>query len=161
MTLLLALILIAMAFSTVVFFGAPYLPTMRRQSEAALDLLDLKSGQTLIELGSGDGRVLKLAAKRGINAVGYELNPLLALFSAIYTWKYRRKVRIIWGNYFAKKWPEADGVFVFSIKKYMKKLDKKISQYPYRPLKVASFAFKIPGKKYEAEKAGVFLYLYK
>lgn len=64
-------------FGFVILFGAPYLPTLKPQIKIALDMLDLQPGQTLIEIGSGDGRVLKAAAERGWNAVGYELNPVL------------------------------------------------------------------------------------
>jgi hypothetical protein len=152
---------VALVFVLVVFIGAPYLPTLNRQSKVALELLDLKPGETLIELGSGDGRMLKAAAQKGLHAVGYEINPFLILISWLYTWKYRTRVRIIWGNYWSRPWPKADGVYVFLISNFMKKLDKKLVQYPHKPLKVASFAFKIPGKKPRAEKDGVLLYIYK
>src|SRR5690554_3061153 len=102
------LIVLALVFGLVVFFGAPYLPTLKSQKETALDMLDLKPGQTLLELGSGDGRVARSAAKRGVKVVGYELNPFLVILSRIVTWKYRKKVKIIWGNYWRHKWPEAD-----------------------------------------------------
>ena len=39
-----------------VLFGPPYLPTLAPNLKTALDLLDLKSGQTVLDLGSGDGR---------------------------------------------------------------------------------------------------------
>jgi len=39
-------------------------------------------------------------------------------------------------------------------------LHKKITQYQYRPIKVASFAFEIPNKKPSRVKNGVFLYNY-
>ena len=55
---------VILIFGFVVFFGAPYLPTFNKVQNTALDLLDLKPGQTLIELGSGDGRVMREAAKR-------------------------------------------------------------------------------------------------
>lgn len=150
--------LVALTFGAVVFFGAPYLPTFKRQSETALDLLDLQPGQTLLELGSGDGRVLRAAAQRGLNVVGYELNPLLVVVSRAITWRYRRRVRIIWGNYWAKSWPKADGIFVFLITRYMKKLDKKVSQYPHKPVRLVSFAFKLPNKAAVREKDGMYLY---
>jgi hypothetical protein len=76
------LLLVILAFQFVVLFlGAPYVPTLPKQREAALDLLKLKPGQTLIDLGCGDGAMLIAAAKRGINSVGYEINPLLALIA--------------------------------------------------------------------------------
>jgi hypothetical protein len=153
--------LIILAFGFVVLFGAPYLPTFSKQTETALDLLALKPGQMLLELGSGDGRVLVAAAKRGINVVGYELNPVLALYSWLRTRKYRDRVHVVWGNYWAKDWPLTDGVFVFLLDKYMKKLDTNIVQkYPGRKIKLVSFAFKIPSKKVSKSKHGLYLYTY-
>ncbi len=154
------LIIIVLLFGVVVFFGAPYLPTRKQQTGAALDLLDLKPGQTLLELGCGDGRVLKAAAQRGIQCVGYELNPILAVIAWLATLRHRKLVRVRWGDYWHATWPPADGIYVFLLDKYMPKLDKKIHSLG-RPIKLASFAFKIPGKKPLRQKAGVFVYEYK
>lgn len=152
-------VVLILCFGLVVFFGAPYLPTLKHQKDAAFELLSLKPGQTLVELGSGDGRVLKTAAERGIYAVGYELNPVLVLVSWLVTLKHRKKVKIIWGNYWLKNWMEADGIYVFLHTDYMEKLDKKISDTNKRT-KLVSVTFKIPGRKPVKEKAGVFLYQY-
>lgn len=148
-------------FAFVLMFGAPYLPTLSKQTETALELLDLKKGQTVLELGCGDGRVLLAAAKKGIHGVGYELNPLLAGVAWLVTWRYRKKVKIIWGNYWRATWPPADGIFVFLLDKYMKKLDKTIVQSPIKPIKLVSFAFKIPGRKPDKQVGGIYLYSYK
>ena len=151
---------IFMAFAFVVAFGAPFLPTLKPQVRSALDLLDLKPGQTLLELGSGDGRVLVAAAERGITAIGYELNPLLAIYSWLRTRRYNGKVRVVWGDFWNKKLPPTDGIFVFLLDPYMKKLDKKIVQEYGKPVKLVSFAFKIPSRKITTEKNGLYLYEY-
>lgn len=162
MTVLLILIVTILVFGFVVFFGAPYLPTTRKQINSALDLLDLKPGQVMLELGSGDGRVLNAAASRGWQVVGYELNPILVLVSRLNTWRYRKQIKIVWGDFWRSAWPKHDGVFVFLLDRYMKKLDKKIIQESIgHPRKVVSFAFKIPGKKPAKAKHGVYLYTYK
>lgn len=158
--IILFLLIFVGLFAFVLLFGAPYLPTQKAQAKAALDLLDLKPGQTLYELGCGDGRVLKRAAERGIHGVGYELNPLIALIARIHTWKYRKTVRIIWGNFWKADVGRADGVFVFLLDRFMEKLDKKMNQEVKKPTKVASFAFKIPNKKIIRTKDGIYLYQY-
>ena len=38
-------------------------------------------GLRLVDFGSGDGRLVKAAASRGMSAVGYELNPYLVCWS--------------------------------------------------------------------------------
>jgi SAM-dependent methyltransferase len=151
---------VVMLFGFVVFYGAPYLPTTRRQVEAALDLLDLKPGQTMLELGSGDGRVMLAAARRGWHVIGVELNPLLVVFSKLMTLRYRRHVRVVWGSFWRVRLPQADGIFVFLLDKYMNKLDKKITQEFSNPVKLVSFAFRIPDRRHVRENGGVYLYKY-
>lgn len=162
MTLTVVLILVlVLLFGFVAFFGAPYLPTFAKQTEAALDLLELKPGQTLLELGCGDGKVLIAAASRGLNVIGYELNPVLALISWLRTRKYGAQVKVIWGNYWRNEWPLTDGIFVFLLDKYMNKLDTNIVQkYPGHKVKLVSFAFEIPNKKPSKTADGLFLYTY-
>lgn len=155
------IVIVVLAFGFVVLFGPPYVPTRRRFSKTALDLLALQPGQTMLELGSGDGRILLAAAKRGWNVVGIELNPLLVLFSKIYTWRYRHQVHIIWGNYFKVKWPRAEAIFTFMLPRQMAELERRVAALPNKPVKLASFAFEIPGKKPTIKRNGVFLYVYK
>jgi hypothetical protein len=162
MPVLLAAVLVSiLLFGLVVFFGPPYLPTLRVQTETALDLLHLNPGQTLLELGSGDGRVMRAAAAQGLRVVGIELNPLLVLVSRIVTWRYRDKVRILWGSYWRVTWPDADGIFTFMIGRQMGMLDVRVEAWHTKPLHLASFAFAIPGKQLTKEKKGIFLYTYK
>lgn len=152
--------IVVLLFGFVLLFGAPYLPTQRRETQTALDMLELKPGQVLYELGCGDGRVLKQAAERGLRAVGYELNPILVVVARLHTWKHRKAVKIVWGNFWRADLNKADGVFVFLLDRFMQRLDKKIRQECKKPIKVVSYAFTIPGKKPIREKTGLFLYRY-
>ncbi len=161
MPLLAVLVVLLLLVAFTVFFGPPYLPVLRGNMQAAFELLELKPGQTMLELGSGDGRVLIAAAKQGIHVVGIELSPILVALSWLRTRRYRRYVKIIWGNYFTVQWPQADAVFAFMIQRHMAKLDKRIAGWHKRPVRLASVAFKVPGKPTAAEAYGVFLYRYK
>ena len=163
MDLLIAFIIIViLLFSFVIFRGAPYLPTLKKQIEEALDLLDLEPGQTLLELGSGDGRFLNAAAKRGLYSVGYELNPLLVIWTRLRYYKNRKFISVKWGDYWKTDWPDTDGMYVFLLQKYMKKLDTKVVQYANdKPYKVVSFGFTIPDRKPTKSQKGLSLYKYK
>jgi len=148
-------------FGFTVLFGAPFLPTLSNRTNDALDMLDLKPGELLLELGSGDGRLLKEAAKRGIKSIGYELNPLLVWYSRIRLWRYRKLAKVRMANYWQVDLPKAQGIYVFLLQPYMQKLDKKLSQSNIAPVKLVSFAFVIPNKKPAQEKQGMRLYIYK
>src|SRR3990167_4404984 len=141
-------VLLILAYGFVIPFGAPFLPTMKKDREAALDLLDLKPGQLFIDLGSGDGSLLMLAAQKGLRAEGYEINPFLWLYSWLRTRRYGRRVKVRLKSFWRADLNEADGVFVFLITKHMKRLAKLINlRSGGKPLKIVSHAFKIPGKK--------------
>ena len=57
---------------------APYIPSPLGMVHEALRLAVPRPGETLFDLGSGDGRVLVVAAKYyGLRAVGYEVDEAL------------------------------------------------------------------------------------
>ena len=114
----------------------------------------------MLELGSGDGRILRLAAQRGIRSIGYELNPILVICSLLVTWRYRHLVRVRWANYWHHKLPPTDAIYVFLLQSYMPKLNKKIEQECSKPVKLVSYAFKVPGKKPSRQKRGMYVYDY-
>jgi SAM-dependent methyltransferase len=152
-------ILLVLAYGWVLLFGAPYFPSLKPHMEAAFKLLDLKKGQVVYDLGCGDGRFLKEAARRGYKAVGYELNPFMFAYSWLTTRRYRKQVKVRFGDFWKADITQADAIFIFLLDKYMAKLDKKIKDSG-RHLKLASHAFKVPGKKAAAKEYGVFLYKY-
>jgi hypothetical protein len=163
MTLIIWIVVLGVLLATqfvVLFLGAPYVPTLHRQREQALDLLGLKAGQTLIDLGSGDGAMLKAAAERGLNVVGYEINPFLVLVSWLRTRRYGRKVKIVWGNFWKKKWPEAEGVFVFLTDRYMDQLDENMQSRFQRPVRLVTYGFQLHHRQPAAKKGACFLYQY-
>lgn len=147
-------------FAVVLLWGAPYLPTHKRQIGLSIEMLGLKKGDTLYELGCGDGRILIFAGRRGIKAVGYEMNPLLWIIAVIATWRYRKLVTVKFGNFWKADLKNADGVYVFLLDRFMSRLDKKLSQELRKGVKLASYTFQIPDKKPADVKEGIYLYQY-
>ncbi|XP_053326857.1 adenine nucleotide translocase lysine N-methyltransferase [Spea bombifrons] len=72
----------------------PYIPASTKQVANVMSLLKGRSGK-MVDLGSGDGRIVLEAARRGFGpAVGYELNPWLVRLSYFHAWRadYHRRV---------------------------------------------------------------------
>lgn len=54
----------------------PYVPTPQEVVERMLELAQVKKGDVVYDLGSGDGRIVVTAAKKyGVKAVGFEIDP--------------------------------------------------------------------------------------
>ena len=154
-------IALVLTYGAILAFGAPYFPTLKKDLPKALALLELKPGQVVYDLGCGDGRFLKIAAKNGLRAVGYELNPFVAAYAWLTTRRYGNRVKVRWGNFWHADLEPADGVFVFLITHYMQQLDDLIMSQPHRNLRVVSHGFKIPNRTPAAKSGAMFLYIYR
>jgi SAM-dependent methyltransferase len=54
----------------------PYVPTPQDVVERMLELAQVKKGDVVYDLGSGDGRIVITAAKKyGVKAIGFEIDP--------------------------------------------------------------------------------------
>ena len=158
--MLIVSLIIAIAFGIGAFLGAPYLPVLKSEHQALLDLCDLSPGETLLDLGSGDGRFLKAAAKRGYQAIGYEINPFLFIIALIVTWPERNLVTIHLGDYWQTQLPEAAAIYVFLIDRFMPKLDQKLKSEITTPTVVVSFIFAIPDCEPDLVTRNAFRYRY-
>ncbi|XP_069483418.1 ATP synthase subunit C lysine N-methyltransferase-like isoform X2 [Ambystoma mexicanum] len=58
----------------------PFLPSSQTQCENVTKLLKGRRGR-LVDLGSGDGRLVIAAASMGFHCTGYELNPILLSYA--------------------------------------------------------------------------------
>jgi precorrin-6B methylase 2 len=53
----------------------PFVPTPQEVVDKMIELGGVKKGDTVYDLGSGDGRIVITAAKKGARAVGFEIDP--------------------------------------------------------------------------------------
>ena len=141
------IILIVMLVLGTVFFGAPYVPTRRQDTDKVVGML--REGDVLVDLGSGDGRLVRAAASHGHKAYGIELSPIIAAISWFVVRPVRDRAHIRIGNYWHKKLPDDTTiVFVFLASSYMQKLRgylEKESRRLNRPLRLISYGFELPG----------------
>jgi hypothetical protein len=153
-------LLIVLPFGIGAILGAPYLPILGRDSRRLLKLAGLQPGQTLIDLGSGDGRLLRAAAAQGIRCIGYDINPYLVLISRLVCWRYRHLVTIHTADFWRIKLPPADAIYIFALDRYMERLDAKFQAEITQPTKVISYIFEMPTRKAVTATNNTHVYLY-
>lgn len=108
---------------------APYVPTKMDRIREILKLAGIKKGKRFYELGSGDGRVVFVAAKLKADAIGIEQSWLRVIFSKIKASKLNfKKANFIHGNIFSKNYSDADIIYIYLLTKGVKRLEAKLKQ---------------------------------
>jgi ribosomal protein L11 methylase PrmA len=141
--------------------GAIYFPTTGRGVEAMLKLADIKPGQKVVDLGSGDGRILIAAARAGAQATGYEINPILVRQSrrAIARAGLAPHATVEWESFWRADFSQYDIVIVYGIPYILRGLRRKMERELRPGTKIISNAFEIPGWPIVAKEHKVFLYI--
>jgi predicted RNA methylase len=128
--------------------GAGWVPTPRRVVRRMLRLAGVGPGDTLFELGSGDGRIMFMAAREfGAEAVGIEADPLRVLLTLawIRLTGLTGRVSVLWGNFFKKDLGAASVVTVYQSTEINNRLKEKFTRELKPGTRVVSHAFKFDG----------------
>lgn len=143
-----------------VFTGAHYMPTTDRRVERMLALAQLQKGERLLDIGSGDGRIVIAAAQHGAVAVGYEINPLLVLWSRakIRNLGLSSSAKIYWRDFWHTDFKDFDVVTVYGMTHIMGPLEKKAIRELSPGGRVISNTFRFPTLKPAYEEEGLYRY---
>lgn len=108
-----------------VFFGAPYVPSHRRDIKRLFDeLTPVGPDDLVLDIGSGDGVVLREASRRGARAVGYEIHPLFVGIARVLSAGDRR-VKVQWANAWTTPFPnDVTLVYAFAVGRDGKRLTR-------------------------------------
>jgi cyclopropane fatty-acyl-phospholipid synthase-like methyltransferase len=167
-SVLILLGLIAVITVFIIFFmivpvvrGAPYVATKRAMVEAMISLAELKPGQRMVDLGSGNGRILIAFGRAGIEAHGYEINPFLVARSNYLVKKAGLEGRVFnhLGSFWRQNFSKFDCVTIYGMNHIMKALEEKLQKELRSGAKVLSNAFEFPYWKEKEKIGGVRLYI--
>lgn len=115
-------------FLATAFFGAPYVPTHRAQVRRAFQKLrPLTEADHVVDLGTGDGRVLVEARRAGAGRVsGVELNPVLWLDARLRLGRGVVRLGSMWRYQIPS---DATVVYVFGVKRDRKRLVQQLQAW--------------------------------
>lgn len=144
--------------------GAPWVPTSRDVIYTMLTMAEVKPGEVVYDLGSGDGRVLIMAARKfGARTVGIELDISRYLWSVVAVtvlglWK---QVKIIRGDLFSVDLREADVIFTFLLQDTNDRLKDKLRRELRPGTRIVSNTFSFSGLPLLAVDEELHLFLYR
>ena len=131
-------------------FGAIWQPTPMDKVRTMLEMAEVGSGDTLYDLGSGDGRLITMAAREfGARAVGIEVDPILVSWSRIRirTSGLSGRACIIRGNLFKSDISEATVVTLFLRQGVNNALKEKFKRELKPGTKIVSYVHTFEGWK--------------
>jgi len=144
---------------------APWVPTRKHSVRALLSLANVRPGETILDLGCGDGSILFVGAREfGARGIGYDINPIILfvgwirnLFGGVLF-----RVQLLRGDIFKIKIPQADVVTLYLFEHVNSKLLPRLREALPKGTRVVTRAF--PIKELTPKRTIVFnketLYLY-
>lgn len=142
------------------FGGPPFLGSRPEYASAAFRLAGLQAGEQVVDLGSGDGRLLLAAAERGAKAVGYEINLMLVWWSRLKArWRgQHRRVRVHWRDFARADLTAADVVVLYCTDAAMQRLAVRFRRELQPGTRVVSLRYPVPGWEPDAVSGPAHLY---
>lgn len=128
---------------------APYVVSPSRVVDLMLDLAKVKAGDTVYDLGSGDGRILIAAAERRAQAIGIEINPKLVASATeqIARAGLSERAKVIQGDVMATDFSTATVITLYMDTGSNAKLRPQLEKYLKPGSRVVSHDYEIPGWK--------------
>jgi SAM-dependent methyltransferase len=125
--------------------GALFVATSPRRIAAFLDAVPMRPDQVFVDLGCGDGRVLRHVRRRyGTQATGYEINPLAYALARLRC-AGLAGIDIRLKNFWNAELSEADIIFCYLYPDIMKAIAPKLFQRLKPGATVVSCNFPVPG----------------
>ncbi|HLC59077.1 MAG TPA: hypothetical protein VJH34_00965 [archaeon] len=143
---------------------AVFIPLPGKTIRNMLELAGIKKSDVVYDLGSGNGKVLYIAAKHyGVKAVGIEKNGLLCWISKFKTKSFKNKVNSINGDIFDVNLSGASIVTLYLTQKLNDRIENKLEKELKKGTRIVSadHVFKYI-KCIKSLKSGhLYLHLYK
>jgi SAM-dependent methyltransferase len=129
---------------------APYVTSPQRAVDKMLEMAGLKSGETLYDLGCGDGRILIAAAQKyHVKAVGVEISDRLAHTAEdnVKAVGLEDRVKVVHGDFMQVDLSPADVVTLYLMTTANESVRPNLEKYLKKDARVVSYDYPIPGWK--------------
>ncbi len=127
-----------------------FVPSNKKLINQLFEKFPFQKDKIFIDLGSGDGRVVFAAAKKNLNAFGYENNPLLYFLAQLKKKFFKiDNAKFIRQSFLKADISSADYIYVYLLPKVMLKIEDFIFSKAKKGCQIISLDFQFPHKKYK------------
>ena len=129
-------------------YGALWVVSDDRAIDRMLELAELEAGDTLVDLGAGDGRILIRAAQNyPVKGLGFEIDPLRVFLARFFVWRrgLDKRIKIRWADMFTADFSQADKIVMYMTRESNERLRPLFDAQLKEGTRVVCNAFPIPG----------------
>ncbi len=142
--------------------GAIYFPSKPTVVNQMLRLAQVGPKDTLIDLGSGDGRILIAAARLGTKTIGYEINPFLVCRSRryIHQAKLDKLAKVYWKSFWKADFNQATVISVYLFPHLMNRLQGLLEKKINHPIRLVANDYPFPQLAPSKRHHKIYLYYF-
>jgi hypothetical protein len=140
-------------------FGASYEGTRKDYIKKMIEFSKPRKKDKMVDLGSGNGKIVHEFAKLGLECHGYEINPFLVLYA-------KRKARKLglnnahfhWKNFWKQNLGDFNIITLFQIGYAMPPLERKLKKESKKGTRIVSNNWKFPNLKIKKQYKKLYYY---
>lgn len=138
----------------------PFVTTSSDKIKTLIQLSECKRGGKVVDLGSGDGRVVIALARAGFDVVGFEIRKELVERSLqkIAALGLDQKITIYHQNFWDANLSEFDLIYIYGMQSMLAKLEEKLETEMKVGAKFISNIFRLPHWKPQKVKDNFYVY---
>jgi SAM-dependent methyltransferase len=144
--LILALVFFSAAYAAL--SSAPWVPITKKDIPELFEIAGVKRGGIFVDIGCGDGRILKIAQERCMRGRGYEISFLFYLIAKLrFLFSPSPRPEIFFKSFWSADISDADIVFFFLTPRVYEKVGEKLFQELKSGACVISYVWPIPRRE--------------
>lgn len=124
-------------------FGAPWVPTRKKDHKAIKDFFEFGEKDVFYDLGCGDGRILEEVCPFVGRAIGIEISFLNFLF-CYFRFFFNKKVKIKWKSFYKEDLSSSSVIYMFQLPSVNRRLIEKFKRELKPGTRIIAYVFTFP-----------------
>lgn len=144
-------------------YGFPFASSQDNRVKTMMCLAKVTNGEKMVDLGSGDGKVVIAFAKKGVKSFGIEIDPTLVKLGKHNIRKNRLidKAEIILGDFWTHPLNSYDIITIYGLNSIMGRLERKFQEEAKNGARILCNFFPLPQLLPETVQNNIYLYVKK
>jgi hypothetical protein len=139
---------------------APFWPSSQKKTQLMVKLTQIQPGDTIYELWSGDGRILRACLPyHPHKIVGYEISWILILYSRLFNRLHKENIQYKRVDLFQQDFRDADVIFCFLLPQAVQRVEQEIRPTLKPWTRFVTNIFKLEHTEHHHKEGSLYVYI--